>query len=63
LFLRTWSKAEHSGSWNKKLLLFSVFSVNTPFLVQKGYKMSAVFAVMECDSDFKLAARKLLDQG
>lgn len=62
-FLRPGSHAEHSGSWNIAMGLFSVFSVNTPFLVQKGYKLSAVFAVMECNSDFKLAARKLLDLG
>jgi len=62
-FLRPGSGAEHSGSWNIGMGLFSVFSVNTPFLVQKGYKLSAVFAIMECDGDFKLAARKLLDMG
>ena len=62
-FLRPGSEAEHSGSWNKGLGLFSVFSVNTPFIVQKGYKLAAVFAILECDGDFKLAARKLLDQG
>jgi hypothetical protein len=62
-FLRPGSEAEHSGSWNKELGLFSVFSVNTPFTVQKGYKLAAVFAILECDGDFKLAARKLLEQG
>ena len=62
-FLRPGSQAEHSGSWNMGMGLFSVFSVNTPFLVQKGYKLSAIFAIMECGGDFKLAARKLLDMG
>jgi hypothetical protein len=62
-FLRPGSGAEHSGSFNIAMGLFSVFSVNTPFQVQKGYKLSAVFAIMECGSDFKLAARKLLDMG
>lgn len=62
-FLRPGSKAEHSGSYNVSMGLFSVFSVNTPFVVQKGYKLSAVFSILECDSDFKLAARKLLDMG
>ena len=62
-FLRPGSGAEHSGSWNISMGLFSVFSVNTPFLVQKGYKLSAVFSILESAGDFKLAARKLLDMG
>ena len=62
-FLRPGSGAEHSGSWNISMGLFSVFSVNTPFLVQKGYKLSAVFSILESGGDFKLAARKLLDMG
>ena len=62
-FLRPGSGAEHSGSWNIGMGLFSVFSVNTPFLVQKGYKLSAVFSILESGGDFKLAARKLLDMG
>ena len=62
-FLRPGSQAEHSGSWNIAMGLFSVFSVNTPFLVQKGYKLSAVFSILETSGDFKLAARKLLDMG
>ena len=62
-FLRPGSQAEHSGSWNVSMGLFSVFSVNTPFIVQKGYKLSAVFSILETSGDFKLAARKLLDMG
>ena len=62
-FLRPGSQSEHSGSWNIGMGLFSVFSVNTPFLVQKGYKLSAVFSILETSGDFKLAARKLLDMG
>lgn len=62
-FLRPGSTAKSSGSWNKQMQLFSVFSVNTPFQVEKGYKLSAVFAILECQSDFKLAASKLLNLG
>lgn len=62
-FLRPGSGAEHSGSWNIEMGLFSVFSVNTPFIVQKGYKLSAVFSILETSGDFKLAARKLLEMG
>ena len=31
--------------------------------MQKGYKLSAVFSILETSGDFKLAARRLLDQG
>jgi len=62
-FLRPGSSAKHSGSFNKSMGLFSVFSVNTPFQVEKGYRKYAVYCILECNSDFKLAAKKLLDQG
>ena len=62
-FLRPGGTSEHSGSWNKSLGLFSVFSTNTPFIVQKGYKLSAVFAVLECGGDFSMAAKKLVEMG
>lgn len=62
-YLRPGSQAEHSGSFNKSMRLFSVFSVNTPFVVQKGYKPAAVYAILEHNSDFKAAARALLDLG
>ena len=62
-YLRPGSKADHSGSFNKDMRLFSVFSVNTPFIVQKGYKPAAVYAILEHNGDFKAAARALLDLG
>ena len=62
-FLRPGGTSEHSGSWNKTLGLFSVFSTNTPFIVQKGYKLSAVFAILECGGDFSMAAKKLVEMG
>jgi hypothetical protein len=62
-FLRPGSEAKHSGSFNKPMGLFSVFSTNTPFAVQKGYKLAAVFAILECNADFKVAAKTLLDLG
>jgi len=62
-FLRPGGTSEHSGSWNKTLGLFSVFSTNTPFVVQKGYKLSAVFAILECGGDFSMAAKKLVEMG
>ena len=62
-FLRPGSSSKTSGSWNKSMQLFSVFSVNTPFTVEKGYKLAAVFAILECNSDFKEAARRLVNLG
>jgi hypothetical protein len=62
-FLRPGSDAAHSGSWNKEMQLFSVFSTNTNFKVEKGYKLVAVFCFLECGGDFKECAKRLLDMG
>jgi len=62
-YLRPGSKAEHSGSYNKSLGLFSVFSVNTPFIPQKGYRPAIVYAILEHNADYKKAAKALLEQG
>lgn len=62
-FLRPGSNAETSGSFNKTMGLFSVFSVNTPFTVGRGYKLAAVYAVLNCNGDFKVAAKELFEQG
>jgi hypothetical protein len=61
--LRPGGTSIHSGSYNKNMNLFSVFSTNTPFVPQKGYKPYAVFAILECNSDFKLAAKRLFQEG
>lgn len=62
-FLRPGGTSEHSGSYNKDMGLFSVFSTNTPFEVNKGYKPAAVYAILEHGSDFKAAAKALIEQG
>jgi hypothetical protein len=62
-FLRPGSTSAHSGSWNKEMGLFSVFSTNTNFKVEKGYKLVAVFCILECGGDFKECAKRLLDMG
>ena len=62
-FLRPGGTSEQSGNYHKELNLFTVFSVNTPFQVQKGYKPAAVYTILEHNGDFKAAARALLDQG
>jgi len=54
---------ETSGDYHHLLGLFGVFSPNTEFEVSKGYKPHAVFAILECGGDFKLAAKQLLKQG
>lgn len=62
-YLRPGGTSEHSGSFNKDLNLFSVFSTNTPFEPQKGYKNAHVFTILECEGDWKKSAKKLLDLG
>jgi len=62
-YRRPGGESDYSGSYNQGLGLFSVFSTNTPFLVQKGYKPYAVFAILQCGGDFKLAAKKLAEMG
>lgn len=62
-YKRPGGESETSGSFNHEMGLFSVFSTNTPFSVGKGYKPYAVFCILECNGDFKLAAKKLVDLG
>ena len=62
-FLRPGGTSEHSGSYNKSIGLFSVFSTNTPFEVGKGYKLAAVFCTLKCGGDFSKAARMLVEMG
>jgi len=62
-YLRPGSTSAHSGSFNKALGLFSVFSTNTPFEPQKGYKPAAVYTILECGGDWKKSAKMLLDDG
>lgn len=48
---------DHSKNW------FSVFTTSTEFEPQKAYLPYAVYAVLECNKDFSLAYKKLLDEG
>lgn len=52
-----------SGDYLKSKQWFSVFTTSSLFDPNKAYLPYAVFAVLECNKDFKEAARKLLDQG
>ncbi len=62
-YLRPGGTSSHSGSFNKSLGLFSVFSTNTPFEPNKGYKLAHVFTILECNGDWKKSAKKLLENG
>lgn len=57
------TSAKTSGSYNTKLGLFKTFSTSTQFEAEHGYSPSAVFAVLECNGDFKEAGRKLYELG
>lgn len=52
-----------SGDFHHGLGKFGVFSTSTEFVPQKGYFPYAVYAVLECDWNFKLAAKRLLAEG
>jgi hypothetical protein len=55
--------ATHSGNWDNDHGFFSVFSTSTEFEPERGYRPSAVFAILECKNDFSEAGRKLYDLG
>lgn len=48
---------DHSKNW------FSVFTTSTEFEPQKAYLPYAVYAVLECNKDYALAHKKLLELG
>jgi hypothetical protein len=48
---------DHSKNW------FSVFTTSTEFEPQKAYLPYAVYAVLECNKDYSLAHRKLMELG
>lgn len=57
------TSSKSSGNYNKLKNWFSVFTTNSCFEPEKAYQPAAVYAMLECDNDFKLAARKLIDLG
>lgn len=64
-YFRRPGNTEHdtSGDYNHQLGLFGVKSTNTDFQKDKGYRPHAVFAILECDGNFKLAAKRLISLG
>lgn len=57
------STAHSSGDFHIGKNLLKVFSSSTVFEPEKGYSPSSVFCILECGGDWKLAYRKLLEQG
>lgn len=52
-----------SGNFDYDVRWFSVFTTSTIFEPEKAYKPWHVFAMLECNGDYGLAARKLYDMG
>lgn len=57
------TSADTSGNYDVDKKWFSVFSTSTQFESQKAYQPYAVFAILECNGDYSMAAKKLLDLG
>lgn len=55
--------SKSSGDYHKTMNLFSVFTTSSEFEANKGYRPAAVFAMIECNNDYKIAAQKLLADG
>lgn len=63
IFRRPGKDKGTSGDYLRSRQWFSVFTTSSPFEPNKAYLPYAVYAVLECNGDFKQAARKLLDAG
>lgn len=57
------STSKYSGNYHRDLNLFSVFTTSSVFEPNRGYKPSAVYAMLECRGDFQESARKLMKEG
>jgi KaiC/GvpD/RAD55 family RecA-like ATPase len=57
------TSAKTSGNFLFDKCLFKSWSTSTVFEAQKAYNPSAVFAILECNGDFKEAGRKLYELG
>jgi hypothetical protein len=52
-----------SGNYHFDRGLFTVFTSSTEFIPLKGYRPAAVYAILECQGNFTLAAKRLIDAG
>lgn len=57
------SDSKSSGDFNRELNWFSVFTTNSVFEANRAYLPYAVYATLECHSDFSEAARRLIAEG
>lgn len=57
------TESKSSGDYNYELGWFSVFTTSSQFEPNKAYRPSAVFCLLECNNDWKLCARKLMEMG
>jgi hypothetical protein len=55
--------AQNSGNWHTEKRVLVVHSTSTLFEPERGYSASQVYALLECDNDFKEAAKKLAAHG
>lgn len=55
--------SQSSGNYDEEKKWFSVFTTSSEFEPEKAYLPYAVFALLECNKDYSLAAKKLLDLG
>jgi hypothetical protein len=64
IFLRPGqTTSQSSGNFDHGKNWFSVFTTSTEFDPQKAYLPYAVFAVLECNKDFSVAAKRLVEMG
>ena len=52
-----------SGNFHHVYRKFIVFTPNSVFIPKKPYRPHAVFAILECQGDFRLAAKRLVAAG
>lgn len=57
------TESKTSGDYHRGHNLFTVFTTSSVFEALKGYKPAAVFTMLECNGDFKAAAKKLSEIG
>lgn len=57
------TSSDTSGNFDRDKNWFSVFSTSTEFEPMKAYQPYAVFAMIECNGDYSVAAKKLVEMG
>ncbi|PUZ21780.1 hypothetical protein DCC81_24645 [Chitinophaga parva] len=57
------STSKTSGDYDHDKGFFAVFTTSSIFEPMKGYRPCAVYAMLECNGDYKEAAKKLLAMG